>query len=105
MKKYLVINTKDVVFSPDYQECQTPIHKKWVKTDIFKDGYPFSQDDVSDWPWFIFDYDTGVLYDMATDKDIAEETIRDVYNGVFINYDDTIKNKHDDDYDRAMSIL
>ena len=105
MKRYLIINSNDVTFSFDYQQCSTPIHKKWVNTDIFNDGHPFSQHDIDDWPWLIFDYDTGTLYDMATDEAIATETVRDVYNGVYIHYNQMLRDKLDDDYNRAMGIL
>lgn len=105
MKKYLIVHKDQVELSSDLQKCKSPIHDTWHTTDIFNDGYPVSQDDFDDWPWFVFDYDTGVLYDMAgTEKD-AIEVIETAYCGEYVTLDLLKQNEHEDSYKRAMGIL
>lgn len=101
MKKYYIIRSKDVYITPDCQQCESPITKQLVTTDIFQDGDVVSAQDFLDWPWLIFDCDTGELYDMAPSLEIAKETIVEHFNGTYECYETELH----DNYSRAMSII
>lgn len=105
MKKYLIVHKNEVEFTDDLQQCKSPLHQNWCTTDIFNDGFPITMDDFDQWPWFVFDYNLGVLYDMAPTEAIAIETIEDVYIGDYVTYEQFKQQQLDDSYTRAMGIL